>query len=44
MHILVLFCSETELDIFEAVDKKRKEDELVLYCVFRFFISRAIAF
>lgn len=26
--------SETELDIFEAVDKKRKEDELVFYCVF----------
>lgn len=26
--------SESELDIFEAVDKKRKEDELVFYCVF----------
>jgi len=23
--------SESELDIFEAVDKKRKEDELVFY-------------
>jgi hypothetical protein len=38
-------CSESELDVFEAVDMKRKECELVCYLLFAsFFIHINIAF